>query len=93
MIFSPGWPTLAAVQKARPATLLKFFQAHHSVRAATNERRLAELKTALPLTTDGAVLNASLLMLKVLVAQLRPVLDAIADYDRHISTLSDACGV
>jgi transposase len=85
--FLSRWPTLTAVQKARPATLLKFFQAHHSVRAATNERRLAELKTAVPLTTDGAVLNSSRLMVKVLVAQLRTVLTAIAEYDRHIEAL------
>ena len=85
--FLTRWPTLAAVQKARPATLLQFFKAHHSVRAATNERRLAEFKTAVPLTTDRAVLNSSLLMVKVLVAQLRTVLDAIAEYDRHIEAL------
>jgi transposase len=81
------WPTLSTLQKARPATLLKFFQAHHSVRAVTNERRLAELQTAVPLTTDGAVLNSSTLMVKVLVAQLRTVLAAIAEYDRHIEAL------
>ena len=81
------WPTLTALQKARPSTLLKFFRAHHSVRAATNERRLAELKTAVALTTDAAVLNSSTLMVKVLVAQLRTVLAAIAEYDRHIEAL------
>lgn len=81
------WPTLSALQKVRPATLLKFFQAHHSVRVATNQRRLAELKTALPLTTDAAVLNSSILLLKVLLAQLRTTITAIADYDRHIEAL------
>jgi len=81
------WPTLTALQKARPATLLKFFQAHHSVRAATNERRLTELKTAVALTSDAAVLNCSTLMVKVLVAQLRTVWAAIAEYDRHIEAL------
>jgi transposase len=85
--FLTRWPTLSTLQKARPATLLKFFHAHHSVRSATNERRLAELQTAVPLTTDSAVLNSSTLMLKVLVAQLRTVLAAIADYDRHIVAL------
>lgn len=85
--FLTRWPTLAAAQKARPATLLRFFKAHHSVRAETNERRLAELKVAVSLTTDGAVLNSSSLMAKVLVAQLRTVLAAIAEYDRHIEAL------
>jgi transposase len=85
--FLTRWPTLAAAQKARPTTLLQFFKAHHSVRVATNERRLAELRVAVPLTTDGAVLNSSLLLVKVLITQLRTVLDAIAEYDRHIEAL------
>jgi transposase len=85
--FLARWPTLAALQKARPATLLKFLQAHHSVRAATNQRRLAELQTALPLTNDGAVLHSSTLMLKVLLAQLHTTIVAIAEYDRHIEAL------
>jgi Transposase len=85
--FLARWPTLAALQKARPATLLKFLQAHHSVRAATNQRRLAELQTAVPLTNDRAVLYSSTLLLKVLLAQLRTTIAAIAEYDRHIEAL------
>ena len=85
--FLERWATLSAVQKARPATLLKFFQAHHSVRAATNQRRLAEIKSAVPLTDDGAVISSSTLLVKVLVAQLRTVIAAIAEYDRHIEAL------
>jgi transposase len=85
--FLERWPTLSVLQKARPTTLLKFFRSHHSVRAATNQRRLAELKTALPLTNDGAVLGSSSLAVKVLVAQLRTTIEAIAEYDRHIEAL------
>jgi transposase len=87
--FLERWPTLAAVQRARPATLLKFWRAHHSVRAETNQRRLAEIKTALPLTNDGAVLSSSLLAVKVLVAQLRTTIAAIGEYDRHIEALCE----
>jgi transposase len=83
------WPTLDAVQKARPATLLKFWHAHHSVRTETNQRRLTEIKKALPLTTDGAVLTSSLLAVKVLVAQLRTTIAAIGEYDRHIEALCE----
>jgi transposase len=87
--FLERWPTLGAVQKARPATLLKFWHAHHSVRTETNQRRLAEIKTALPLTSDGAVLTSSLLAVKVLVAQLRTTIAAIGEYDRHIEALCE----
>ena len=85
--FLERWPTLAQLQRARPATLTKFFRSHHSTSNATNQRRLAEIKTAIPLTTDAAVINTSLLQLKVLVAQMKTVLAAIAEYDRHIEAL------
>jgi len=85
--FLTRWPTLEKLQQSKPATLLKFLRAHHSVRTATNERRLAELKTAVPLTTDGAVLSSAKLLVKVLVTQLRTVLAAIAEYDRHIEAI------
>jgi transposase len=85
--FLERWPTLEAVQRTRPATLLKFFHSHHSVRADTNRRRLEEIKTALPLTTDQAVLNAATLIVKVLVAQMKTTLAAIGEFDRHIEAV------
>lgn len=81
------WPTLAALRRARPTTLNKFFRSHHSVSTVTNQRRLAEIKTAVPLTSDAAVLNSSLLQVKVLVAQMKTVIAALAEYDRHIEAL------
>jgi transposase len=85
--FLDRWPTLEAVQKARPTTVNKFLRAHHSVRRETNERRLAEIKTAVPLTNDPAVLNSSTLIVKVLTAQLRTTIIALAELDRHIEAL------
>lgn len=81
------WPTLADLQRVRPTTLLKFLRAHRSVNQATNQRRLAELKTALPLTNDPAVLSVAPLQVKVLVAQLRTTIAAIAEYERQITAL------
>jgi transposase len=85
--FLDRWPTLEAVQRARPTTINKFLRAHHSVRQETNERRLAEIKTALPLTNDLAVLNSAKLIVKVLTAQLRTTIKALAELDRHIEAL------
>jgi transposase len=85
--FLDRWPTLEAVQRARPTTVNKFLRAHHSVRQQTNERRLAEIKTALPLTNDLAVLNSAKLIVKVLTAQLRTTIKALTELDRHIEAL------
>ena len=86
--FLERWPSLERLQRARPATVLKFLRTHHSVRQATNERRLAELKAAVPLTSDVAILQTGPLQVKALVTQLRPTLAAIADYEKQIATLA-----
>ena len=58
------WPTVEALKKVRPATLEKFFHEHHSVRSETISLRIAAIKEAVPLTTDQAVIHASVLMIK-----------------------------
>jgi len=85
--FLAFWPELSVLQRVKPATLNKFFRSHHSTSNTTNQRRLAEIKTAVPLTNDAAVRTCSVLLVKVLVAQMKTVIAAIAEYDRHIEAL------
>jgi hypothetical protein len=81
------WPQLSAVQRARPSTINQFLRSHHSTSNSTNQRRLREIKAAVPLTTDTAVVTSSLLQVKALVAQLRTTMSAISEYDRHLEAL------
>jgi transposase len=85
--FLERWPQLSVLQQARPATIDKFLRSHHSTSKATNQRRLTEIKTALPLTRDEAVMTSSVLNVKVLVAQMKTTIAAISEYDRHLEAL------
>jgi transposase len=85
--FLARWPQLSVLQKAKPATINQFLRSHHSTSQPTNARRLAEIKSALPLTNDAAVITSSVLNVKVLVAQMKTVIAAISEYDRHIEAL------
>lgn len=85
--FLTRWPQLSELQRAKPATVNKFLRSHHSTSAVTNQRRLAEIKAAVPLTNDAAVMTASVLQVKTLVAQMRVTIAAISEYDRHIEAL------
>ena len=85
--FLTRWPELALLQRAKPATINQFLRSHHSHSVVTNQRRLREIKTAVPLTLDGAVMTTSVLQVKTLVAQMRVTIAAIAEYDRHIAAL------
>jgi Transposase IS116/IS110/IS902 family len=81
------WPTLAAVQKVRPATLEKFFHAHNSVRQETLANRLAAITAAVPLTTAQAVLRSSVLMITALATPMQTTIEAIRDCDDEIEQL------
>ena len=84
------WPELSALKHTRRETLLKFFRSHRSVRRDTLEARLAAIRAAVPLTTDGAVLRSSSVMARALCAQLKATLCAIAELEREIAELCAA---
>jgi ribosomal protein S15P/S13E len=77
--FLERWPELSALQRSRPATINQFLRSHHSTSQPTNHRRLQEIKPAIPLTRDAAVMTASVLQVKTMVAQLRATIEAIGD--------------
>lgn len=81
------WPTVEALKQVRPATLEKFFQAHNSVRRETISHRMAAIQEAVPLTTDQAVIHASVLMIKALATQMKTTIEAIRAFDHEIEQL------
>lgn len=81
------WPTLEAVQKAKPQTVRAFYYAHNCRRPDQIEARLKAIATAKPLTQDVAVITAYRLTVQMLVKQLRPLQASIAEYDRQIAQL------
>ena len=84
------WPTLAALQQAKPQTVRAFYYAHHCRRPDLITDRLAQIKTATALTSDSAVITAHTLRVQSLTRQLRPLLASLAEYDRQIAALFTA---
>jgi Transposase/Transposase IS116/IS110/IS902 family len=77
--FLSRWPTLTAAPRARRATLLAFFHAHH-VRAADGiAARLQALQSATPRPTEEGVIAPSGLRVQALVSQLRVTWHALTD--------------
>ena len=85
--FLAKWPTLAAVQRARPATVRRFYQQHNCRRAAVIATRLAAIATAQPLTTDPAIVDTLALVVQSYAAQLRPLLKAVDGFDTQIAAV------
>jgi len=86
--FLERWPSLQKVQKARPETLRKFFVQHHSCKSDSIDRRLEEIRCAMPATHDAAVTCSCSAAVLALVGIVRAVRDAIVCYDQQIETLA-----
>jgi len=85
LAFLKRWPTLAALQRARPATVRRFYTSHGCRRAARLDARLAEMATALPLTHDAAIIAPSVLGVQLLVGQLEALGVSLATLDDAIA--------
>lgn len=81
------WSALDEVKKAKKATLEKFLHEHHCVRTETHKRRLTEIREAVALTTDRAVINSSVLMIKTWAAQMKTIIAAVLEFDREMDKL------
>jgi transposase len=81
------WPALEQLHSVKRSTLLNFFRAHHSVRADTLEKRVAAIKASVPLTTDRAIIDSSVLMIRALAAQMKTTIVAIKQFDEAIEKL------
>ena len=75
------------MQKARPAQLKKFYNKHHCRRPQLIEERIEQIRQAQALTQDTALVEASYRMVLALVAQLRPLISSLAQWQQEISQL------
>lgn len=78
------WPTLEALQKARPASLRSFFTRHNCRRAELIEQRLEQIRLAVPAIRDAAVIQSAVAMVSVLVRLIATLRLGIAALDRQI---------
>jgi transposase len=78
------WPTLEALQKARPATVHSFLTAHNCRSQELIDKRLEEIRRAVPAISDAAVIQSSVAMTEVLVGVIATPRQGIATFDRQI---------
>ncbi len=81
------WPTLQAVQKAKPAVLRAFYHVHGSRSQTLIARRVERIVQAVPLTDETALLDTFALRVELVCRQLQLVTRAGADYDRQIAAV------
>jgi transposase len=85
--FLEKWPTLRELQKSRDFRIREFYQKHGRPKREVLDERVQQIQKARPLTSDPAVVMASVLMVNSLVAQIRPLRVAIEKYDQEIERI------
>jgi transposase len=85
--FLTHWPTLPAAQQAPDTALVTFFHAHNARSRKLTAHRLAQIRTAQPLTADPGVVGPHQLLVTPLVQQLKMGLDGIKQFDTAITAL------
>lgn len=81
------WPSLQALKKASPKALRSFYYGHNCRRGDLIEERLKLLVQAEPLTSDGAIIQSSVLKVQMLARQLRSLIADIDKYDQKLAEL------
>jgi transposase len=83
--FLQKWPTLGALQRARPSTVRQFYTRHGCRHMPRIEARLAAMAAATPLTRDPAILDSSALYVQLLTQQLLALAPSLAQLDAAIA--------
>jgi transposase len=81
------YPSLEKLQEASDEQLIAFYQEHHSFRSKVIDERLQQIRHAIPLVTDPAVLESSILIVEVMVKQILTLNQGIDQYDTQLATL------
>jgi transposase len=79
------WPSLQAVQNAKPATLKAFYYLNGSRSAKLLEQRLALVAKAVPVTDEAGVIDSFVLRVQLIGRQLQLLHRTIAQYDQQIA--------
>jgi len=84
--FLDRWPTLQAIQGARPSAVRAFYERHHHA-AAWIDQKLAEIRAEVAFHDDQVITDSAVLLIEGEVAQIRVLSASIATYDRKISAV------
>jgi transposase len=79
------WPTLQAVQKAKPGTVTQFYHVNGSRSAKLLEQRLALIQKAVPVTDETGVLESHVLRVQLICRELQLVVQTVKEYDARIA--------
>ncbi len=88
--FLQRWPTLPHLQQEDPATLRSFFHQHGSRSARRIEERLEQIRQAVPITRDSAIIEPAVLMIRTLLGVIAALHQGIQELEKSIEKTAAA---
>jgi transposase len=85
--FLRRWPTLGQLQAEKPETILAFLHGHNCHSEERNQKRIEEMAQARPLTSDPAVIEPAVLMVRTLLGMVEVLRQGISDMEGAIGQL------
>lgn len=85
--FLSRWPTLELLKSADSTELREFYRRHGSAGKVGIEKRFKVISEAQPLTTDEAIIEMSVMMVKAIVRQLRGLRESVNEFEERIAEL------
>src|SRR4029453_16112927 len=85
--FLQRWPSLQQLKQATPSSIRKFYKAQGYRGDDKREQLVANIRKALPLIHDSAILLAGSMKVQTLVTQIPLLTEAIERYDQKIAAL------
>ena len=85
--FLQRWPSLQQLKQATPSSIRKFYKAQGYRGDDKREQLVADIRKALPLIDDSALLLAGSMKVATLVTQIPLLTEAIERYDQKIAAL------
>jgi transposase len=79
------WPSLQAVQKAKPATLTQFYYLNGSRSQRLLEQRLDLVNKAVPVTDERAIIESFVLRVQLIARQLQLLQQTLGNFDKQIA--------
>jgi transposase len=79
------WPSLGAVQKAKPATVRQFYYLHGSRSQKLIAERLTLIQKAVPVTDEIAVLHSFELRVQLIGRQLQALHRTLTEFDQQLA--------
>lgn len=81
------YPTLKILQKAKEKDILELLIANGSRKKTKNQERLEEIKTAIPLIKDKAIIDSTSIMVIALCNQMKSIITDVKTFDKEIDDI------